>query len=127
MRTRVTGSVIWPFHRNDLFSRSKEMPIYEFECTKCGNQTEVWQRFSDKPLTKCEKCKGKMKKLISQSTFHLKGSGWYVTDYASGRTGAPQEKKETSSEKKEPPSGEKEASKKPEKSSAPGKSKKAKD
>lgn len=96
------------------------MPIYEFECTKCGNQTEVWQKFSDKPLTKCEKCKGKMKKLISQSTFHLKGSGWYVTDYASDRTGAPQEKKES-------PSGKKEASKKPEKSSAPGKSKKAKD
>ncbi len=96
------------------------MPIYEFECTKCGNQTEVWQKFSDRPLTKCEKCKGKMKKLISQSTFHLKGSGWYVTDYASDRTGSPQEKKEPSSEKKE-------ASKKPEKSSAPGKSKKAKD
>ena len=103
------------------------MPIYEFECTKCGNQTEVWQKFSDKPLTKCEKCKGKMKKLISQSTFHLKGSGWYVTDYASDRTGAPQEKKESPSEKKESPSGKKEASKKPEKSSAPGKSKKAKD
>ena len=58
------------------------MPIYEYECTKCGNQTEVWQKFSDKPLTKCEKCSGKMKKLISQNTFHLKGSGWYVTDYA---------------------------------------------
>ena len=110
------------------------MPIYEFECTKCGNQTEVWQKFSDKPLTKCEKCKGKMKKLISQSTFHLKGSGWYVTDYASDRPGAPQEKKEPSSEKKEPssekketPSEKKEVSKKPEKSSVPGKSKKAKD
>ena len=103
------------------------MPIYEFECTKCGHQTEVWQKFSDKPLTKCEKCKGKMKKLISQSTFHLKGSGWYVTDYASDRPGAPQEKKETSPEKKETSPEKKEASQKPEKSSAPGKSKKAKD
>ena len=103
------------------------MPIYEFECTKCGHQTEVWQKFSDKPLTKCGKCKGKMKKLISQSTFHLKGSGWYVTDYASNRSGAPQEKKEPSSEKKEPPSGKKEASKKSEKVSAAGESKKAKD
>lgn len=109
------------------------MPIYEFECTKCGHQTEVWQKFSDKPLTKCDQCKGKMKKLISQSTFHLKGSGWYVTDYASGSSGAPQEKKETSSEqkessseKKETPSEKKDASKKPEKSSAPSKSKKAK-
>ncbi|MBN2123204.1 MAG: zinc ribbon domain-containing protein [Deltaproteobacteria bacterium] len=61
------------------------MPIYEFECTKCGHLAEVWQSFSDAPLTKCERCNGKMKKLISQSTFHLKGSGWYVTDYASNR------------------------------------------
>lgn len=63
------------------------MPIYEYECTKCGHQTEVWQKFSDKALTKCDRCKGRMKKLVSQSTFHLKGSGWYVTDYASNRHG----------------------------------------
>ena len=63
------------------------MPIYEYECTKCGHQTEVWQKFSDKALTKCHQCKGRMKKLVSQSTFHLKGSGWYVTDYASNRHG----------------------------------------
>jgi len=59
------------------------MPIYEYECAKCGHQTEVLQKFSDQLITKCELCKGKMKKLISQSTFHLKGTGWYVTDYAS--------------------------------------------
>ena len=59
------------------------MPIYEYECTKCGHQTEIWQKFSDRPVTKCDMCRGKMKKLISQSTFHLKGTGWYVTDYAS--------------------------------------------
>jgi putative FmdB family regulatory protein len=59
------------------------MPIYEFECTKCGHSQEVWMKFSDKPLTHCESCNGKMKKLISPSTFHLKGTGWYVTDYAS--------------------------------------------
>ena len=70
------------------------MPFYEYECTKCHYQTEVLQKISDPPITKCEKCKGKMKKLISQSTFHLKGSGWYVTDYASksggydGKTGS---------------------------------------
>jgi putative FmdB family regulatory protein len=63
------------------------MPIYEYECTKCGHQIEAWQKFSDPPLTECEHCHGKMKKLISQSTFHLKGSGWYVTDYASKRGG----------------------------------------
>jgi len=59
------------------------MPIYEYECTKCGHVTEVWQKFSDPPLEKCEACGGEVRKLISQSTFHLKGSGWYVTDYGS--------------------------------------------
>ena len=64
------------------------MPIYEYECTKCGNHTEAWQKFSDAPINQCELCGGKMKKMMSQSTFHLKGSGWYVTDYASGRRGS---------------------------------------
>lgn len=64
------------------------MPIYEYECTKCGHQTEVWQKFSDPAMTKCELCRGRMKKLISQSTFHLKGTGWYVTDYASNPAGS---------------------------------------
>lgn len=58
------------------------MPIYEYECTACGVHEEVIQKFSDKPLTTCSKCSGKLQKLISQSSFHLKGSGWYVTDYA---------------------------------------------
>jgi putative FmdB family regulatory protein len=59
------------------------MPIYEYECTKCGHQSEAWQKFSETPLIECNLCNGKMKRLISQSTFHLKGTGWYVTDYAS--------------------------------------------
>jgi putative FmdB family regulatory protein len=59
------------------------MPIYEYECEKCGHQTEVLQKFSDPPIAKCDACSGRMKKVISQSTFHLKGTGWYVTDYAS--------------------------------------------
>jgi len=61
------------------------MPIYEYECNKCGCRTEVWQRISDPDVTKCEHCKGKMRKLISQSSFHLKGTGWYVTDYKSSK------------------------------------------
>jgi len=60
------------------------MPIYEYKCSKCGHITEMWQKFSDAPLGKCEICGGPVKKIISQNTFHLKGSGWYVTDYASG-------------------------------------------
>ena len=59
------------------------MPIYEYECTECGNQVEAWQKFSDPPLDDCELCHGSLKKIISQNNFHLKGSGWYVTDYAS--------------------------------------------
>ena len=58
------------------------MPIYEYECTKCGNIEEALQKISDKPFTKCKHCSGKLHKLVSQSTFHLKGTGWYVTDYA---------------------------------------------
>ena len=58
------------------------MPIYEYECNKCGNIEEALQKFSDKPLTKCRHCSGKLHKLVSQSSFHLKGTGWYVTDYA---------------------------------------------
>lgn len=58
------------------------MPIYEYECTQCGNVEEILQNFSDAPLATCPICSGKMNKLISQSTFHLKGSGWYVTDYS---------------------------------------------
>ena len=63
------------------------MPIYEYECRKCGHHAELLQKFSDPSITKCELCQGRMRKLISQSTFHLKGSGWYVTDYASDRVG----------------------------------------
>ena len=71
------------------------MPIYEYECTKCRHHTEIWQKFSDPPMTKCELCRGKMKRLIYQSTYHLKGTGWYVTDYASNRAGSGERKEES--------------------------------
>lgn len=64
------------------------MPIYEYECTKCGRIEEAWQKFSDKPLKTCNRCSGKLHKLVSQSAFHLKGTGWYVTDYADKSRGA---------------------------------------
>jgi putative FmdB family regulatory protein len=57
------------------------MPIYEYHCEKCGKEFEAWQRISDDPIDKCSECGGQARKLISQSTFVLKGSGWYVTDY----------------------------------------------
>ncbi len=75
------------------------MPIYEYECEKCGQLTEVWQKFSDPPIAKCKACHGKMKKLISQGSFHLKGTGWYVTDYASkSSSSAPSRSEEKSGE-----------------------------
>lgn len=76
------------------------MPIYEYECQKCGHHAEVLQKFSDPPVSRCEKCKGRMKKLISQSSFHLKGTGWYVTDYASKNSNSSVPKSEKA-EKKE--------------------------
>ncbi|TNF22761.1 MAG: zinc ribbon domain-containing protein [Deltaproteobacteria bacterium] len=58
------------------------MPIYEYRCEGCGHQLEKLQAFSDDPLTKCPVCaEDLLKRLISQTSFHLKGSGWYVTDY----------------------------------------------
>lgn len=59
------------------------MPIYEYGCGKCG-VVEVTQRISDPPLQKCPNCKRKVQRLISSTSFQLKGSGWYVTDYARG-------------------------------------------
>ena len=93
------------------------MPIYEYECTKCGKIEEAIQKFSDKPLTKCQSCAGKLHRLVSQSTFHLKGTGWYVTDYAnkSGNPNKPSKKnqknKTTDTKSADPGSGGKQTSK----------------
>ena len=57
------------------------MPTYEYACDRCGT-FEVSQRITDKPLRRCPTCKGGVRKLISNTSFQLKGSGWYVTDYA---------------------------------------------
>lgn len=58
------------------------MPIYEYQCTKCGEVFEAFQKITDEPLTHCKFCNCKVEKLISHSSFQLKGSGWYLTDYA---------------------------------------------
>jgi putative FmdB family regulatory protein len=57
------------------------MPVYEYECGACGLTTEAMQKFSDAPLSVCPECGGPLKKLISNTSFVLKGTGWYVTDY----------------------------------------------
>jgi len=80
------------------------MPLYEYQCTTCGAIEEAIQKFSDAPLTTCRQCSGKLNRLISQSSFHLKGTGWYVTDYAkkssAGTDGKGQESKATGVDKK---------------------------
>ncbi|MFH1080398.1 MAG: zinc ribbon domain-containing protein [Pseudomonadota bacterium] len=57
------------------------MPIYEYKCKKCGKEYEIFQSITDSSRTSCKFCKGPTQKLISRTTFHLKGSGWYATDY----------------------------------------------
>lgn len=59
------------------------MPMYEYRCEKCEKVQEMLQKFSDAPLTDCELCgtQGSLSKLISKSSFALKGTGWYTTDY----------------------------------------------
>ena len=65
------------------------MPIYEYQCSKCGEIFEAFQKISDAPLTECRFCRGKVEKLISQTSFQLKGSGWYLTDYAKKNSSSP--------------------------------------
>ena len=68
------------------------MPIYEYTCGKCGAHLEVMQKISDKPLTRHARCGGKLSKEWSQTSFQLKGSGWYVTDYAGKKSEAKESK-----------------------------------
>ncbi len=60
------------------------MPVYEYECASCGKRFEVLQRFSDPAISVCKFCNATtVRKVLSPTSFVLKGSGWYVTDYAS--------------------------------------------
>ncbi len=106
------------------------MPIYEYECSTCGKQFEVFQKITEEPLTKCKFCEGRVRRLISQCSFQLKGTGWYVTDYKHGGSTSSgngsksadnkEEKKETKTESVKSESPKTETSK-----SEPSKSEKA--
>lgn len=78
------------------------MPIYEYQCEQCGKHFEKFQKILDEPLTECRFCRGKLHKLISQCAFHLKGTGWYTTDYKKpvDSVGKKVEKKEEAAETK---------------------------
>jgi len=62
------------------------MPIYEYRCKKCGKQFEAFQGITEPDLKTCKFCKGKVQKMMSLSSFSLKGTGWYATDYAGKKT-----------------------------------------
>jgi putative FmdB family regulatory protein len=72
------------------------MPIYEYRCEKCGD-FEHTQRITEAPLQRCPTCKRKVRRLISNTSFQLKGSGWYVTDYARAGKDAKDGKKDAES------------------------------
>jgi putative FmdB family regulatory protein len=65
------------------------MPLYEYKCHRCSKIFEVIQKFSDAPLEAHEECGGALERLISRSSLRFKGTGWYVTDYASNGKGGP--------------------------------------
>jgi putative FmdB family regulatory protein len=82
------------------------MPLYEYKCQSCGKTFEVIQKFADEPLKTHPECGGIVEKLFSAPAFHLKGTGWYATDYGkgngkSGPSKSEDSKKETKSEKSE--------------------------
>jgi putative FmdB family regulatory protein len=64
------------------------MPLYEYQCKKCGHRFERIQRFSDAMVKKCPGCGGKVEQMISAPAVQFKGSGWYVTDYAKKSAGS---------------------------------------
>ncbi len=70
------------------------MPIYEYVCQQCGQHTETIQKVSDPPLAECDSCNGKLEKVMSRTSFQLKGGGWYKDGY-SNQTSKQPDKKET--------------------------------
>ena len=75
------------------------MPLYEYQCTQCAERVEIIQRVSDPQYSRCPKCGGKMRKLMSAPALQFKGSGFYKTDYAATKAPAG-EKSETKTEAK---------------------------
>jgi putative FmdB family regulatory protein len=67
------------------------MPIYEYRCNACEHEFEMLQKIGEKSAVTCPVCDGEVKKLISQSAFHLKGSGWYATDFSGKKNSAASE------------------------------------
>lgn len=78
------------------------MPTYEYKCKKCGRVIERVRRITEPPLKTCPTCRGSLTRLLSPAAFILKGSGWYVTDYArKGKEKKPEEEVKAPEAKKE--------------------------
>ncbi len=76
------------------------MPLYEYQCEKCGHRFEKIQKFSDKMVKKCPECGGRVEQMISAPAVQFKGSGWYVTDYAN-KSNAPASEGSSESKKED--------------------------
>src|SRR5688572_27955709 len=81
------------------------MPIYEFDCRKCKAHIEVFQKIGYEPPVKCRKCGGRLERQVSAPAIKFKGSGWYVTDYASKATKGEKSESESSTDAKTEKSG----------------------
>ena len=104
------------------------MPLYEYECKKCGQRVEKIRKFSDPPLTICERCGGELEQLLSSPAIRFKGSGWYVTDYAKKSSAAdstPSADSPPSAEKKETEKGKEKGAEKTKEASKPSEPAKA--
>ena len=77
------------------------MPLYEYKCGSCGKTFEVIQKFADAPLTIHPECGGDVVRLFSAPAFHLKGTGWYATDYAKKSNGPDSKSKDDSQSKED--------------------------
>jgi putative FmdB family regulatory protein len=82
------------------------MPLYEYQCKKCGHRFEKIQKFSDKPIKKCPECGGAVEQLLSAPAVQFKGSGWYVTDYAKKSSAPSSDSSAKESKKDEKPKAE---------------------
>lgn len=85
------------------------MPIYEYRCTKCHKTFEKFQKITDDPLSKCPDCGDRVERLISQTSFSLKGGGWYKNGYT---TPAPSKEKKEGEKKEDKKEKQKESKKK---------------
>ncbi len=88
------------------------MPIYEYACRDCGDVLEVILRQGERQPRKCRKCSGKLDKLISRTSFQLKGGGWFDHGYSKGGSSASSDSSSTKKESKKEPKKEKKTEKK---------------